>query len=84
MAKLRIVFQFDDGSNCHKKIVHELALLVVRGRFGDTVALMSADCTGGRVDTSGHFFIVSNHIFLRCCFSLEFWAVFGISKKSLL
>ena len=39
----------------------------------------------GRVDASGHFFIVSNHkVFLRRCFSLEFGAFSGMSTKSLL
>ena len=43
------------------------------------------DVQEGRIGTSGHFFIVSNHkSFLRCCFSLEFGAFFGMSKKSLL
>ena len=36
----------------------------------------------GRIDTSGHFFIVSNHkVFSRCCFSLDFGAFFGMSTK---
>ena len=40
---------------------------------------------GRRVDTSGHFFIVSNHkVFLRCCSSLEFGRErFGACQKSL-
>ena len=37
---------------------------------------------GGRFNTLGHFF-TTKFFFLRCCFSLEFGAFFGMSKKRL-